>query len=411
MPVVTAAEHRPVAMIVHAYYEEDSRVRRQAEWLVAHGRGVDVFALRRPGAAPEGVVAGVTVRRLPVRRHQGAGLGVYLAEYATFLLRAASALASADRRRHYALVEVHSLPDYLVFASLPLRLRRVPVLLDLHEAMPEFFRSRFPGAVGPIPDALLSLQERLSIAFASHVMTVNGTLGDRLLRLGIAPDRLTVVLNAPDLALFDPGRFPRRAFRQDGSLRLVYTGALTPTYELDVVLDAVARLAEDRLDLDIRLDLYGRGDSEPALRERARATGLGERVTFRGRVPLEEVPAAVACADLGLAPTRRDAFTEASLSTKLFEYAAMGKPVVASRLRTVERYFPPDTVATYASGDAADLARTIARLADDPLERESRVARTSSRVAELSWDREGARYGELVERLITRTAEHRRPMR
>ena len=39
-----------------------------------------------------------------------------------------------------------SLPDFLVFAALPLKLAGVPVLLDLHEAMPEFFASRFPGA-------------------------------------------------------------------------------------------------------------------------------------------------------------------------------------------------------------------------------------------------------------------------
>ena len=44
----------------------------------------------------------------------------------------------------------------------------------------------------------------------------------------------------------------------------------------------------------------------------------------------------------------------------------MGKPVVASRLPTVERYFPEGTVATYAAGDAVDLAAGVERVADDP---------------------------------------------
>ena len=70
------------------------------------------------------------------------------------------------RRHRFALVQVHSLPDFLVFAALPLRLVGVPVLLDLHEAMPEFFRSRFPRASNPIAHRLLLLQERLSIAFS-----------------------------------------------------------------------------------------------------------------------------------------------------------------------------------------------------------------------------------------------------
>ncbi len=391
---------RPVLMVVHAYYEEDARVRRQAEWLASHGRPVDVIALRRPGDEEWGIIEGVGVRRLPVRRHQGAGIPIYLAEYLAFLVRAMAASVGANGRRRYGLVEVHTLPDFLVFAALPLRLAGVPVLLDLHEAMPEFFRSRFPRAAGPVAHALLRFQERLSTTFADAVMTVNDALGDRLVALGVPARKVTVVLNAPRLDLFDPARAVPRAFRQDGSLRLVYAGALTPTYELDVVVDAVGIVATGRPDLDVRLDVYGRGDSEGPMRERISALGLDGRVVLHGRIPLEDVPAAVAAADLGVAPTRRDRFTDVSLSTKLFEYAAMGRPVVASRLPTVERYFGPETVATYEPGDAADLARVVTRLAEDPVERASRVAATAERIAELSWDREAARYEALVESLI-----------
>ena len=390
---------RPAAMIVHSYYEEDPRVRREAEALVARGRDVDVFALRRPGDGPEGTIGGVRLRRIDVQRHQGASLWIYLREYLTFLVRSSWAVARAHRRRQYGVIQVHSLPDFLVFAALPLKLRRVPVILDLHEAMPEFFRTRFPRADWRIVHHALLLQERLSIAFADRVFAVNELMADRLLGLGIRADKVTIVPNSPNLDLFDPASHPRRPFRADGSLRIVYTGALTPTYELDVALDAVARLATDRPDLDIRLELYGRGDSEPALREQAARLGIVERVTFHGRIPIEDVPAAVAAADLGIAPTRLDAFTAVSLSTKVFEYGAMGKPVVASRLPLVERTFSPDAVLTYTSGQALELSAGIARLADEPLEREARTARTEARVRELGWSAEADRYAALVDRL------------
>ena len=132
-------------MLVHSYYEEDPRVRRQAETLVAAGRPVDVFSLRRPGDPPQGTLEGVRITRLDVQRHQGSPIATYLAEYSAFLVRAAFALARAHRRRRYALVQVHTPPDFLAFAALPLRLAGVPLLLDLHEATPEFFRSRWPG--------------------------------------------------------------------------------------------------------------------------------------------------------------------------------------------------------------------------------------------------------------------------
>ena len=389
-------------MIVHAYYEEDPRVRREAEALVAAGWEVDVYGLRRPGEADSAVVAGVNLRRLPVRRHQGAGLPVYLAEYGAFLCRSLWAATRAHRRRRYGLVEVHSLPDYLVLAALPMKIAGVPVLLDLHEAMPEFFRSRFPKAANPISYRLLRLQERLSIALANEVMTVNEPLAERLRGLGVKPDRLTVILNSPDLGLFDPTAHPRRDFMADGTLRIVYTGALTPTYELDVVLRAVASMKRSRPKLPVQTTFYGRGDALPALESLATELGIADRVSFPGRIPIEDVPRTIADADIGVAPTRLDPFTGMSLSTKLLEYAAMDKPVVASRLPTVERYFAPDTLTVYEPGDAESLATSILGLVDDAAGRRSRVDLTRKRVDELSWTRQSEAYRSVVDRLTER---------
>ncbi|MGZ6314663.1 MAG: glycosyltransferase family 4 protein [Candidatus Limnocylindrales bacterium] len=398
--MTATSPRRPVCMIVHAYYEEDPRVRREAEALVAAGWEVDVFGLRRPGETAAAVVEGVNLRRLPVRRHQGAGLSVYLVEYGAFLMRALWAATRAHRFRRYGLVEVHSLPDYLVFSALPMKLAGVPVLLDLHEAMPEFFRSRFPRAANPISYRLLRLQERLSIALANEVLTVNEPLAERLTRLGTSPERLTVILNSPDLRLFDPAAHPRRRFMADGKLRIVYAGALTPTYELDVVLRAVASLARRRPSLRVDATFYGRGDAQAHLEALAAELGIADRVGFPGHIPIEDVPRAVAAADIGVAPTRLDPFTQMSLSTKILEYAAMAKPVVASRLPTVERYFPADTLAIYEPGDHESLASTIPGLVDSPAERRARVGRTGRRVEELSWARQAEAYLGVVGRMV-----------
>ncbi|MGA3030912.1 MAG: glycosyltransferase family 4 protein [Candidatus Limnocylindrales bacterium] len=400
--MTAAAPRRPICMIVHAYYEEDPRVRREAETLVAAGWEVDVYGLRRHGEEDSAIVAGVNLRRLPVRRHQGAGLPVYLMEYGTFLVRALWAAAIAHRRRRYGLIEVHSLPDYLVFAALPLKMSGVPVLLDLHEAMPEFFRSRFPRAANPWSYRLLRLQEKVSIAFADEVMTVNEPLAERLRGLGVKPERLTVVLNSPDLGLFDSSAQPHREFMADGTLRIVYAGALTPTYELDVVLRAIAEIVRTRPTLSIRATFYGRGDALPSLEGLAAELGISAIVGFPGRIPIEDVPAAVAAGDIGVAPTRLDPFTGMSLSTKVLEYAAMGKPVVASRLPTVERYFAAETLSVYEPGDPDSLAAAVLRLVDDDRDRAARVERTRRRVNELSWTRQAEAYKSVVNRLVAR---------
>ncbi|TAK02968.1 MAG: glycosyltransferase [Chloroflexota bacterium] len=394
----TRFQRRPIVLVTHSYYEEDPRVRRQAEAILGSGRPVDVIALRRPGDGPDGEVAGVHVRRLDVQRHQGAGLGTYLAEYLAFFVRVGLTLVRAYSRRRYALVQVATLPDWLVFAAMPLRLVGVPVLLDLHESMPDFFRSRFPRAAHPAVHRLLRIAERASIAAASHSLTVNDALRDRLVGLGVAADRVTVVRNTPSLARFDPDAQAPRPFMADGMLRLVYAGALTPTYELDVAVRAVAAITARRPDLRVHLDLYGRGDSRPLLETLAEELGVADRLTFHGRIPIEDVPAAIARADIGLAPTRRDPFTDSSLSTKILEYAAMRRAAVATRLPLVEDTFPAGTIATYAPGEADDLASRILDLVDDPVARDQAIMAAATLVTTMSWDRDATAYLALLDR-------------
>jgi glycosyltransferase involved in cell wall biosynthesis len=390
---------RPVAMLAHSYYEEDPRVRREAESLVADGWEVDVIGLRNDDAPERETLNGVNVRRLPVRRHQGAGLSVYLWEYGDFLVRSLFAAAGAHRRRRYGLAQVHNLPDYLVFAALPLKMVRVPVLLDFHEPSPEFFRGRFPRAANPITYRLLRLQERLSMAVANELLTVNEPVAELFRGRGADPARLTVVMNSPDLRLFDPRSHPVREFMADGVLRLVYAGGITPTYELDVVLRAVAIVRRERPDLRVVATFYGRGDSEQPLRELAAELDIADRLEMPGRIPLEDVAAAVAAADIGVAVTKRDSYSDLCLSTKAFEYGAMRKPVVATLLRTAEVYFGQDSLSFYEAGDPESLAHLLLHQVDDPKDRQARVERTARRLIELGWARQSEAYRAVVERM------------
>src|SRR6185436_6314900 len=107
---------------------------------------------------------------------------------------------------------------------------------------------------------------------------------------------------------------------------------------------------------------------------------------------IEDVPAAIARSDVGLATTRLDAFTAASLSTKIFEYAAMGKPVVAARLPLVEDAFPPEVVGRYEPGNAESLADAVLELVDDPAARDAAVAAAHAIVKARSWERDAPAY-------------------
>ncbi len=177
----------------------------------------------------------------------------------------------------------------------------------------------------------------------------------------------------------------------DGKLRLVYAGALSPVYELDVAIDAVAALAKTRPDLAARLDLYGRDFAEVPLRERGeparprRARDVPRPRPDRGRAGGDRRGPTSASRRRAETP-----FTDFSLSTKIFEYGAMAKPVVASRLPMVERTFEAASVATYVPGSAGDLAA----IPSPPRGRAARARGagrgTGARVRELAWERESS---------------------
>jgi glycosyltransferase involved in cell wall biosynthesis len=391
-----------VALVTHSVYEEDPRLRREAEAITAAGLDVTVIALHGLEESRETSMDGATIVHLPVGRHQGAGIATYLWEYTAFLFRAGWEVTRRHRRRQFDVVSVASPPDFHVFAALPLRLVGVPVILDLHEATPEFFATRFPRASNGATQALLRFNERVSIWFATVALSVNRSRHERLLRLGYNPAKLRIVANGPSLARFQPSEHPAREFMADGTLRLVYTGGVTPLYALDLAVRAVASLRELRPSMPVHFDIFGRGDMEPVLRSLADELGVGDRLTLHGRIPLVDVAGQVAAADIGLSPLIPDPFTEISMPTKALEYAAMGKPSVVADTRAAREHFADSDLGWYTMGDVASMTAAILRFVDDPAARELARAGAQARAIELSWDNEAPAYIELMRALAER---------
>jgi glycosyltransferase involved in cell wall biosynthesis len=387
-----------VAIVVHASLPDDPRIRRQAEALRDAGHEVDLFGLREPGEAARETWNGIRIRRLPVRR-RFAGFAGHLAEYLAFAAIASVRLAAEHRHRHYRLVQVATLPDFLAFAALPVRLTGVPLLLDLHEDMPEFFRDRFASAGLRPLFPLVSGSSRASAAIADALITVHEPLRALAVARGVPPGRISVVMNSPDDRLFDPGIHPRRPWRADGTLRIVHHSNLQRIYGLDIAVEAMARLEPG---LGARLDVYGDGPFRPAVEDAMGRHGVQDRVTLHGRVPLDDLPGILAAADLALVPTRPEPYLEYSLSTKLLEAVAMRLPVIASDLHTFRAHFDEAAIRYVPGGDPAALADAMTAVAGDPDAAAAR-AETAARQAEpYAWAIQRRHYLAVIDGLLGR---------
>ncbi|MBI3108124.1 MAG: glycosyltransferase family 4 protein [Candidatus Rokubacteria bacterium] len=141
-----------------------------------------------------------------------------------------------------------------------------------------------------------------------------------------------------------------------------------------VAVGAATRLcAEGRR---FHLAFVGQGGMEPAIRRWVAEAGLGERVSVSGTAASAE--SVMAAFDAALyVPLESD-----GMSRVLFEYLALGKPVVASRVGVVPEVLADDDSALLVpAGESGPLARAVARILDDaPLRR--RLGEAARRLVE-----------------------------
>lgn len=386
-------------MVVHAYYPlGETRVEREARALLHRGYAVDVICLRAAGEAPREEADGIAIHRLPVRRHKGRGAAVQMLEYLAFLLLAMWRLTRLHLGAPYRVVQLHNLPDFLVFAALPVKLMGTRVILDIHDLMPEFYASRFGTGLDSLPVRLVMLQERWSCRFADHVITVSDHWRQVLIGRGVAPNKCSVVMNVADDSIFHPPAAPPPLLHDPNGLRLIYHGSLARHYGLDLAIEAVARVREDIP--GIHLTLLGEGDFAPDLRRLIDALGVAAQVSLINEMrPAEALPAIIATADLGLAPYRNDTFTDGLLPTKLMEYAALGMAAVAARTTAIERTFGGTMAAFFEPGDVDGLANCLRDLHAHP-ERIAELRAGSALFNErYNWPKIGAEYVATVDGL------------
>jgi glycosyltransferase involved in cell wall biosynthesis len=388
-----------ICVISHSHYPWDPRINRQAHALAQAGHQIDVICLKYTADQPFLERSGsISIYRLPMGRLRG-GVVRYLFEFVTFQA-AATLLASWLHVRHrYSVVETTSVPDWLVFAAVPLKLLGARVLLDLHECMPEYTATKYGLPLHHPIVRFMSVMEQASIRFADFVTTCSEQMRERFIERGAPPQKVAVVLNSFDEERLHPERYQRRR-PEDDRFVLVHHGTMEPNYGLDTVVRAVSLLKE-RIP-GLRLEIYGGGTHRPAVEALTRHLGLEERVQFNDWVLPEVLLQRLADADAGVVAVRRDAFRDVTLCIKMFDLIAMRKPVVISRTRAVESYFGPDCFQLFESGDEEDLARAIDELHRDSDLRRRLVERATAVNEPYRWIHQGRRYVEIVERLIPR---------
>ena len=340
--------------------------------LAAQGRDVTVIASRALYGQDQGLlprsetIAGVKVRRVttPMRRR---GMAGRVAAYLLYLLFAPIAAARIARRGSVLVVKTDP-PLLSVPLALVARLRGAVLIPWLQDLYPEVAVAYGIGiAKGPIGRMLTGLRN-LSLRQAHRIVAIGALMADRIVRIGIARDRIAVIPNwsndADIVPLADHSPELRAAWAiPPDAFVLAYSGNLGRAHEYDTLLGAATAL-RDRA--DIVFLFVGGGHMSEQLAAQVAARGL-TNFRFAPYQPREKLSESLATGNAHWISLRPD-FEGLIVPSKVFGVCAAGRAVVAVCAPDGELprlIVPAGAGVAIAPGDDATLAQAIAALADN----------------------------------------------
>lgn len=367
-----------------------SRAFENARRLVRMGHSVVLLCGTFDKAVPEDIDharnAGIEIYRAPVlysQRLPYLGRLVAFRRYMGWAVRTGKSLPR---------------PDIVFASSTPLTVGEIGRKVALHHRAPFVFEVRdlwpeLPMSVGALKNPVLRhmacrMARRVYDA-ADHVVALSPDMKQGVAAWGVPEDRITVIPNCSDTALFGSrnGRDEeRKRLGWDGKLVCLYSGVLGKMNNLDYLLDAAKELDRAGVD-DVLIAIMGSGGERQRLAQRIETENL-RAVRLYDPVPKSEMHRPLAAADVGVVSLLPMDCLEGSSPNKFFDFLAAGLPVVvnfdgwlADALRESRAGTQVDP---YGPGE---LGLLLMALRDDPARRQ-RLGEAARKLAEERFDRD-----------------------
>jgi glycosyltransferase involved in cell wall biosynthesis len=344
-------------------FPPDIRVEKEAQVLAAAGHEV-LLLCRGSGSQP----TEETVGPIRVIRHRVHPTNTVLRKLDSmrFLVTMDSpswrdAMEALVTEHGAEVLHLHDLP-YAPSLLSAARATGVPCVLDFHENYPAaiaLWGRRRLSRMWFSPARAARLERRV-VQDVDRVVVVVDEARDRVVNLGADPGKVIVFGNTEPLSLVPDEPLPLDFTRGP---RLVYVGGIAPHRGLAAAVEALPMIRAEYP--GATLTVVGDGESLEHLKRQAAALNVDDAIRFTGRLPREEAMGHIRDANIALVPHLRSPHTAATIPHKLFQYMALGRPVLVSDCAPLARVVR-DTGAglVFRSGDAADLARKVRELSE-----------------------------------------------
>ena len=276
-------------------------------------------------------------------------------------------------RRTFSHLRKHP-PDLLYqrYAALdvtgPLLARRLgcPYILEFNSSV--VWKGKFWGGIRLL--WLAALTEEICLWSADYIVVVSEPLRQDLLAMGLPDERILVNPNGVDPTRFHPhvdGSAVRTCYGfAPNQIVVGFTGTFGVWHGVPVLAEILAPVLA--ADPRIRFLLVGDGELRYLIEEAVARHGLDDCIVRTGLIPHDQIPAHLAACDVLLSPhtPQADGREFFGSPTKLFEYMAMGKAIVASNLGQIGLALENEVSALLTEpGNATQVIEAVLRLASD----------------------------------------------
>jgi len=250
---------------------------------------------------------------------------------------------------------------------------QVPLVVEYNGS--EVWISRHWGNHPLMYSALSERIEGLNFAAADLIVVVSDAMREELRARGVDAGKVLVNPNGVDVDRYSPSvdaEPVRRRFGFGGRLVFGFIGTFGAWHGAEALAAAYGRLLQSRPDLRTTTSLLFIGDGArvPETKSIIAASAAAANTVFAGLVPQADGPQYLAACDVLVSPhvPNPDGTPFFGSPTKLFEYMAMGRPIIASNLDQIGSILRhADSAWLVPPADTVALADAMALLADDEL--------------------------------------------
>jgi glycosyltransferase involved in cell wall biosynthesis len=169
-------------------------------------------------------------------------------------------------------------------------------------------------------------------------------------------------------------------------------------YKFSGLKEVALQLAKSK-NHSLKLLVVGEGDTYEELQQIREEYHLHDRIILTGKKPYEEIPAFIAASDICLLPAYPwESIMQDIVPIKMYEYMAMGKPVISTRLPGIVEEFGEDNGVVYVDRPEDVIAKAIKLVRDGSAKKLGLKGREF--VERNSWDKITDGFEEILEQVI-----------